>query len=119
MSGEISIRVTSKIDIPRVLRNIDDDTFWTFAANEWHKLISPFTPMDTGNLYSNVEIQPKQIHYQMEYAPYVYESNANFRKDLHPLASREWDQAAIAAGKDKELIDAMTNYIKSKRLKFD
>lgn len=115
----ITVKVTSQINIPAVMKKINDDTFWTFAANEWHRMISPFTPFRTGMLDQNVDIQPKEIHYNMYYAPFVYHKNANFRKDQHPLASREWDAAAVAAGADKELIASMQGYIDSGRLKIN
>lgn len=115
----ISVHVTSHVDIPGTMRKVNDDTFWTFAANEWHRLISPFTPFRTGNLDQNVMITPKQIHYQAPYAWYVYARNMNFRKDAHPLASREWDQAAVSAGKGADLVAAMKEYIDSGRLRLN
>ena len=112
----VKITVTSNIDIPKKLRKINDPTFWTFAANEWHRLITPFTPFRDGFLSREVDITPKKIHYAMPYARYVYNMNANFRKDIHPLASKEWDKAAIAAGKAGELISSMQNYVDSGKL---
>lgn len=112
----ITVTVTSQINIPDVMNKINDDTFWTFAANEWHKMISPFTPFRTGMLDQNVDIQPKEIHYNMPYAPLVYHNNAKFRKDIHPLASREWDAAAVAAGAGDDLVASMQGYINSGRL---
>jgi hypothetical protein len=112
----ITVKVTSQINIPGVMKKINDNTFWTFAANEWHRMISPFTPFRTGNLDQNVDIQPKEIHYNMYYAAEVYHKNAKFRKDIHPLASREWDAAAVAAGAGDDLIASMQGYINSGRL---
>jgi len=115
----IKITVINNVDVPRNVRKMNDDALWTFAANEWHRLISPFTPFRTGNLDQNVMIMPKEIHYQMPYARYVYARNANFRKDIHPLASKEWDQAAVAAGKGADLVSAMKEYIDSGRLRLN
>lgn len=41
----------------------------------------------------------------------------SFRKDLHPLASREWDKAAEPTQKHK-LISAMQHFVDSGRLNF-
>lgn len=80
-------------EIPRRLMTADD--FWTFAANEWHRLISKYTPKDTGTLMNNVTIKPKQIEYNSPYAMHVYHGDRmNFRKDQNPLACAHWDEAA-------------------------
>lgn len=91
-----------------------------FAATTWHRLIDPFTPMDTGTLahddvqYS-VESNSGVIHYTAPYAKKVYEGeNTHFRKEKHPLASARWDQAAITAGKGETLINDVQKYINRK-----
>ena len=104
------------IDIPKHLREIQDDKFWTFAAVEWHRLYSPYVPMATGMLMSQVVITPGQIEHTVPYAHHIYDGSFRFRKDLHPLASREWDQAAIPTQGSK-LIQAMQGYVDSGRLK--
>lgn len=112
----VKITVYPKIDLPKNIQKIENPQFWLYGANEWHRLISPFTPMDTGNLDQNVTVTPKKIQYNMPYSTIVYDRNANFRKDQHPLASKEWDKAAIAAGKDKELIATLQDYVNSGKL---
>jgi hypothetical protein len=47
----IKITVINNVDVPKNVRKMNDDALWTFAANEWHRLISPFTPMDTGQQF--------------------------------------------------------------------
>lgn len=106
------------IDIPRHLAKINDDKFWTFSAVEWHKLYMPYVPMLTGMLSQQVVITPGQIEHVVPYAHRMYEGNYRFRKDLHPLASREWDMAAEPTQKPK-LIDAMQRYVDSGRLKLN
>ena len=108
-------RIRADINIQRAIRKIDNDTFWTFAASEWNRLIYPFVPFDTGALASNTTIEPKKIIYEQEYAPIVYSRNANFRKDKHPLATREWDKAARPS-KFGELLRSLRAYIKSRGL---
>lgn len=110
-----SVTVTSNIDIPRNLRKIDNDAFWTFAATEWWKLYTPFVPFRTGALTQTVKITPKQIEHTVPYANAMYSGNFNFRKDYHPLASRQWDKAAIPTQAGK-LIQSMQAYVDSGRL---
>ena len=112
----IRITVINNVDVPKNVRKMNDDSLWTFAANEWHRLISPFTPMDTGQLDTNVSIKPKEIHYRVPYAHYIYVNNFNFRKDKHPLATKEWDKAAIPSQGSK-LVSAMQSYVDSGKLR--
>lgn len=113
----VNAQVVNHIDIPFCMKLVTEDSFWKFAANEWHKMISPFTPMDTGNLFRNVTIRPGEIEYNAPYATTVYNRHRNYSKDLHPLATEGWDAAAAAAGKDRDLIRSMQGYIDSGRLK--
>lgn len=91
-----------------------------FSAATWHRLIDPFTPMDTGTLAHDdvqylVEGNSGVIHYTSPYAKKVYEGdNTSFRKEKHPLASARWDQAAVAAGKKETLVQDVQKYINRK-----
>lgn len=115
MNGiNVTVSVVSNINIPRTLAKIDNDKFWTYAANEWWRLITPFTPMDTGTLFQSVDISPKTIFYIAPYAASVYNgSHINFRKDKHSQASAKWDKAAIPTQQDK-LITALQKYADTK-----
>jgi hypothetical protein len=106
------------IDIPKHLRKVQDPTFWTAAATEWQKLYQPWVPMLTGKLMSQVTITPGQIEHTVPYAARCYNGHFKFRKDLHPQASREWDQAARPTQEPK-LIQAMQRYVDDGRLKLD
>lgn len=106
----MSITITSDIDIPRHMSQVDGDAFWAFAASQWHLLYSQFVPMQTGNLMEQVTITPKQIEHTSPYATPQYIGNFNHRTDLHPLASKEWDKAAIPTQREK-LITEMQGYI--------
>lgn len=135
-----SITVKSDINIPENLKKIDNDEFWTFAASEWHRLISPYTPKKTGNLIENVTIRPKEIEYKSPYAHYQYEGkvmgknyhdpdsgfwsplkkkytggNLKYKTDKNKDASKEWDKAAKPKQEEK-LIDALQDYVDSGRL---
>lgn len=94
MSVECEVEV--KVDSGRLQSKVENnDAFWTFAANEWHRLISPWTPFRTGNLMRNVTITPKTIKYNAPYAWDVYHAeHVQFRKVIHPLATAKWDEAA-------------------------
>lgn len=112
------LSVDVNIDIPRNLAKIRDPAFWTFAATEWHRLYMPYVPMMTGALMSKVVITPGQIEHTVPYAASTYNNSRRFRKDLHPLASREWDQAARPTQEPK-LIQAMQGYVDAGRLKLN
>lgn len=111
----MKVDVEVNINIPKHLAKARDPAFWTFAATEWHRLYMPYVPMRTGMLMSQVVITPGQIEHTVPYAHYIYDNNLRFRRDLHPLASREWDKAAEPTQKPK-LIRAMQAYVDSGRL---
>ena len=138
----MKLTVINKVNIPNILRRLDDDKFWKFGASEWHKLISPYTPMQTGTLFESVAIRPKEIEYKQPYAHYVYHGilmvdpdtgssyakkgakkvyaskQLHYQKDKHPLATKEWDKVAEPIQGPK-LVDAMQGYINSGRLKLN
>lgn len=70
----MKITVTSEvhIDVGKIVGAVDGDAFWTFAATEWWRLITPYTPVDSGNLSQQVTIEPKTITYTAPYAHYQY-----------------------------------------------
>lgn len=134
-----NMSVTSNIDIPKHLAKVNGDEFWKFGATEWWKLITPYTPMETGTLFESTTIRPKEIEYNAPYAHYLYHgelmvdpetgssyakkdakkvyagTELQFDKSKHPLASKEWDKAAEPTQKPK-LIDSMQKYVDSGRL---
>jgi hypothetical protein len=104
-------RITAKAE--------NDPAFWTFAAEEWHRLYEPYVPMDQGVLKDTVTIRPKEIEHTAIYARYQYNGDGfNFRRDKHPKASAHWDQAAAPTQLPK-LAQSMQNYIDSGRLNLD
>lgn len=124
-----------EIDVQEHLNKVRSNNFWKFVANEWHKLISPWTPMETGTTMESVEIRPKEIVYKSPNAHYLYkgelmvdpETGSSYAKkdskkvytgkdlDLthnkHPLSSKEWDKAAEPTQKP-QLINAMEKELK-------
>lgn len=82
------------IDVPKHMKKVQGDALGNYAAVSWHRLISPYTPFDTGFLQDTVRITPWVIEYVAPYAVPVYNGNFNFRRTYHPKASRMWDKAA-------------------------
>lgn len=137
-------KIDVNIDGNRRLAQVRAKGFWKFAANEWWKLITPYTPMKMGTMSEQVEIRGEEgageIEYTSPYAHYLYEGklmvdavtgssyaragtkkvyadkDLNISKEEHPLASKEWDKAAEHTQKPK-LRDAMQRYVDSGGLK--
>ena len=102
----------------------------TFAATTAKEIMNDWVPMDTGNL-SNDEKATKiknkvniiagetiaAVHYTAPYAAVVYHNSRGvvFKPWHHPLASKEWDKHAMAAGGKEKLVAAVSEYIKRKR----
>ena len=107
-----------KVNIPKHLAKVRDDKFWLYAAQQWHKLYSPYVPFREGVLMNTVRITPNQIEHYVPYAAYIYNGNFNFRKDQHPLASREWDKAAKPTQLPK-LVKSLQAYADSGRLRIN
>lgn len=139
----MKVTVEAHINIPADLKKVRDPKFWKFGANEWNKLIFPYTPMKTGTTAESVEIHGKNGSGEIEYLEpnthYLYKgelmvdpetgsayARAGVKKKYagkelnistaeHSLASKEWDKAAEPTQKPK-LINAMQGYIDSGRL---
>ncbi|MBR6523456.1 MAG: hypothetical protein IKT39_02455 [Clostridia bacterium] len=139
----MKISIEANINIPRAIAKVRDPKFWKFGANEWHKLITPYTPMLTGTMSESVSVKGGsgngEIEYKQPYSHYIYEgrlmvdaetgssyaragtkkvyagSALNISTTKHPLASAKWDKAAEPSQKPK-LIDAMQGHIDSGRL---
>lgn len=120
----MKIEVVNSINLAEILSKINDKRVWLFAAEEWYRLISPYTPHNTGNLEQNVTIgsaftgglleSKGTITYNVPYSlPVYYGKNMNFRKDHNPKASAEWDKRAIQEKQDEKLIEATAKFIKN------
>lgn len=112
-----SVVVIDNVNIAKYSDRLENDKgLWTFAANTWYKLLEQYTPMDTGTLFKSVLIEPKEIHYVMEYAPKVYKGDhMRFQKTHHAMACARWDQAARPTQGPK-LVRSIENYINAKGL---
>lgn len=121
---KVSVSVKANIDIPRELAKLDNKKFWLASTQEFRRLISPYTPKQTGTLAGDIgnavqagrdtkylKVKPKEIHYLVEYARQQYFNNRNPRRDKNPKATRLWDKFAMATEKPK-LIKAMQEFLK-------
>lgn len=139
----MDLKIENHIDIPYYMRKVEDATFWKYAANKWWKLLTPYTPMETGTTFETAKIKGEPLTGLIEYtspqAHYLYRGELmvdpatgssyasqgakkvytgqalNISKEKHPLASKEWDKAAEPIQKPN-LIQAMQDYIDSGRL---
>ena len=121
MSNGVIIKLNEK----DFLKFVDNDNFSLFVAQEWKRLINPFTPRREGILEDTARVKPWEIEYgsfsndpnTAPYAAYVYYGdNFNFRKDKNVFATSHWDRAAINAKQDDKLIGAAQKYIDKEKL---
>lgn len=122
MFVKLKFDIENNTNVKRSLKKVRDPAFWKYGANEWWKNYFPYVPMQTGALAETVRHRGYDGYGETEHiVPYghsTYESNRHFRKDKHPLASRQWDKAAEPTQKPK-LIDSMQKYVDSGRLKLN
>lgn len=83
-----------------------------FLATEAQKGMDKYVPMRTGALASSATIKPFHVIYNALYAKYVYNGKGKkFRRDKHPLATPEWDDAYAKADIGK-LAKSATRFLK-------
>lgn len=110
------MKITTQINAPKISGKItNNDGLWLFAASTWHKLYSPYVPMQTGNLMSNVTITPGSIKHNVPYASRCYHARYHFRTNKHPYATGKWDEVAKVTQYHK-LVRSINSYIASGRL---
>lgn len=68
----MAILVIARIDKARLLEQVRGDKLGYFAAQSWQKRISPYVPMDQGDLFSKADVRPWEIEYTQPYARYLY-----------------------------------------------
>jgi hypothetical protein len=87
-------KVKVELNMPKILNKVENDQFGKFLANEWYRLISPYTPRRTGNLEQTVTIEPFKIKYLQPYAYYVYTGEEmNFSKEKNSLCNLRMGQS--------------------------
>ena len=103
-----------RIDAQEIVQKLRSDGLWLHAAQEWHRLYAPYVPRDTGRLYEDVRISPRQIEHLAPYAAHVY--GGSFPVSSGGAASRAWDRSAEPTQKPK-LVAAMQAYVDAGGLK--
>lgn len=68
----MNVTINTQINVSSVLKKIGSRELWTFASEEWYRLLQPYTPHREGNLEQNVKIGAGTITYNAPYAAYVY-----------------------------------------------
>ena len=97
---------------PSILNKVKNDKFGLFLAQEWKRLISPYTPRREGTLEDTAIVRPFEIEYIQPYSHYVYYGETfNFRRDANPYATYEWDKAAEKTGQKEKLIKSANQYL--------
>ena len=127
-----------ELDIDKTLsKRFDDEEFGQSLADEWKRLIDPYTPFRHGGLrgmYDNTgtTVSPFTIYYnpvpyietdmgieyldgEPSYADEVYNDFYGKGYEIHksgtsPYASAFWDKAAESAGEDEKLYSFANKY---------
>lgn len=105
-----TVKVRVDLNEPRILQKVLNERFGVFVANEWKRLVDPYTPRDTGTMQDTAKVSPWTITYDAmsadgtkSYAAYVYYGkDYNFKKN-NPYSTYEWDKAAANAGQTDKL----------------
>ena len=99
-----------------ILNKVKNNKFGLFLAQEWKRLISPYTPRRDGTLEDTAQVRPFEIEYIQPYSAYVYYGETfNFRRDSNPYSTYEWDIAAEKAGQKEKLYRTLNNALQSCR----
>ena len=97
---------------PSILNKVKNNKFGLFLAQEWKRLISPYTPRRDGTLEDTAQVRPFEIEYIQPYSAYVYYGETfNFRRDSNPYATFKWDNAATNNGQKDKLARAANKYL--------
>lgn len=105
------------LDISKIKEKVTSDRFGTFVAEEWKRLIDPYTPRDTGLLEENVNILPFKLHYKQKYAKrQYYGKDFNYQKK-NPYSASEWDRVAEQAGQKNKLYREINSALRNGSIK--
>lgn len=66
------MKLKINLNEPKIREKVTNDQFGRFVAMEWKRLLTPYTPKDTGILEMSAWVEPWQIEYPQPYAAYVY-----------------------------------------------
>lgn len=69
----MKVTVVDNIDVAGTFDKVTDPAFWEYAGEEYHLLLTPYTPMETGTLSETVHIRGKKCNAEIEYyAPHAH-----------------------------------------------
>lgn len=111
VTNTVSVHVD--LNESRTQQRVNNDRFGLFVANEWKRLIDPYTPRDTGTMQDTAQVRPWEIHYNAPYSVYVYYGREMNFQHNNPYSTFEWDKAASAAGQTDKLTRTLNAAIKS------
>ena len=81
---------------------INDPSTMYEVHMQFARIIDPWVPYLHGPLSKTIEIEPNCVRYTQPYARYQYYGvGFNHTKDVHPLASAQWDKVAMETQLDK------------------
>lgn len=109
------MKVTVTIDQEKVEEKVTNDRFGLFTAQEWKRLIDPYTPRDTGAMQDTAQIRPFEIEYIQPYsAKQYYGYNFNYQHN-NPYSTYEWDKKAANSGQQDKLYQTLNAALESGR----
>ena len=109
----MNITIEPHINTVKNLMKVRNKEFWTFALNDWHRLLSPYVPFKSGNLDESVRIKAEilggSIEYFAPYAHYMYEGrvmgpnfyNPDYGFWSNPGKKKEYTGKALKYSKEK------------------
>ena len=132
------MKLTVELYEANIRDKVRTDRFGRFVANEWKRLIHPYTPRDTGVLMETAKIRPFEIEYIQPYSHYMYEGILYVDPDTgsswaefgatkiptdtllkyqknNPFATDHWDKKAAQAGQKNKLYRTINAGLQSGR----
>lgn len=103
--------ITVKLNEAKIKDKVTNDKLGLFVANEWKRLIDPYTPRDTGTLMQSAKLRPFEIFYDQKYATRVYYGKTFEFQQKNPCSTYEWDIAAANAGQTNKLYRIINSYL--------
>lgn len=94
-------------------RIFNRDTMY-YSNSRLQAYCDPYVPFRDGNLSQDVTITADGVTYNRNYAKKVHDDmTLDIKKDLHPLATQQWERA-MAVAKGQQLADDIQGYIERK-----
>lgn len=113
VSNTITVRIN--LNEQQILQKVQNGRFGLFVANEWKRLIDPYTPRDTGTMQDTAKVTPWAIAYDTKYARRVYYGKKFNFQHKNPYSTYEWDKAAEGAGQVDKLTRILNAALESEQ----